>query len=124
MNKIILSLLSITLLSSCYYDHEEALYPQLSSNCDTTNVTYTNTIQPILQENCTNCHSSSTANSSGSGYVLDNYNDVKSYSSLIIHDINLTPGSSPNFMPSGSSVSLSTCNKKQIQIWVNSNMPQ
>jgi hypothetical protein len=34
-------------LHSCYYDNVEELYPS-SSNCDTTNVNYTNDVWPVI----------------------------------------------------------------------------
>ena len=42
--------------SGCYYDNEEELYP--FDFCDVTNVTYSGTIQPIVQGNCAvpGCH--------------------------------------------------------------------
>ncbi|MBK6549124.1 MAG: hypothetical protein IPG11_01745 [Flavobacteriales bacterium] len=48
--------MSILALNGCYYDNEEALYP--GSFCDTTNVTFANSIEPFVQTNCAtpNCH--------------------------------------------------------------------
>ena len=62
-------------LNACYYDSEEELYPS-SGDCDLSNVTYSGTIVPILNDNCYSCHSSSFPQGS---VVLDNYNDLKTH---------------------------------------------
>lgn len=61
--------------SSCYYDSKEFLYPQLSTACDTSNVTYNVCIVTILNESCLGCHGGSA--SSGGGIKLGSYADVK-----------------------------------------------
>ena len=43
------------LVTGCYYDVEEVLYPP-SGLCDSTNVTYTNYILPVIEANCYVCH--------------------------------------------------------------------
>jgi len=63
-------------LSGCYYDSVENLYPSLSQ-CDTTNVTYTGSVLPILRDNCFSCHSNATFESSGSGNKFEDYPDLK-----------------------------------------------
>lgn len=47
---------ALLLMAGCYYDTEAKLYP--SRACDTTNVTWSGTIQPIIQGNCAipGCH--------------------------------------------------------------------
>jgi len=54
-----LLILFLTILSSCYYDNEEYLYPPGSGNCDTTNYTFSGVIFPLINDNCTSCHSGS-----------------------------------------------------------------
>jgi len=56
--------------ASCYYDSEEALYPSLSSSCDTITVTFSGTITPILANSCLSCHSNATAPSAGNNIRL------------------------------------------------------
>ncbi len=43
-------------LSSCYYDNVEELYPQPIA-CDTTNITFSSDVLPILDASCISCHS-------------------------------------------------------------------
>jgi hypothetical protein len=47
---------AILLLSGCYYDNEEELYP--FAYCDTTDVTFNSNIEPIIQRSCAvpGCH--------------------------------------------------------------------
>jgi hypothetical protein len=53
---------------SCYYDSEEYMYPQFG--CDSTNVTFSGSVQPIINSFCVSCHSSSNA------IRLDNYAEI------------------------------------------------
>ncbi len=103
--------------ASCYYDNEEALYPDLNSSCDTTNVTYSGTIEAILTDNCYSCHSD--ANSAFGGNVhLQSVTDVISNSSKITVAIRRT-GASP-MPPSGK---LNSCAITQFEIWVKQGTP-
>ena len=64
-------------LSGCYYDVAEKLYPNNgTATCDTVTVTFTLSVNGILQQNCINCHNSSTT----SGNVnLEGFTHVKTY---------------------------------------------
>ena len=101
--------------ASCYYDNEEALYPQLSSSCDTTNVTFGGTIAPMLASNCLSCHSNAMALSAGNNIRLENYADVQSRKTAISGSINHSGSYSP--MPKNG-VKLKTCLLTQFDIWV------
>ena len=64
-------LIGMVMVSSCYYDSEEKLYP--ATDCVTTNMSYQANIAPILQTNCYVCHSAAV----NSGNVtLDSYTEV------------------------------------------------
>jgi hypothetical protein len=69
--------LLLLFVSSCYYDKEDKLYDQYyaNKNCDTTTVTYSLTIKPIVAAKCANsgCH---TAGGTGNGN-FDTYAGVK-----------------------------------------------
>lgn len=121
MKRILISLVSFGIFMlffvSCYYDNEEALYPVLNNSCDTTNVTYTSTIEPILSNNCYSCHSD--ANSAFGGNVhLQSATDVISNSSKIAVAIKRT-GASP-MPPSGK---LNSCAISQFDIWMKKGTP-
>lgn len=52
----ILACTALLALSGCYYDNEQELYP--NSYCDTTSVTWSFSIQPLINSNCAipGCH--------------------------------------------------------------------
>ena len=78
--KLTARILVISLLSACYYDHRDQVYPQVVvATCDTTTVTYSTTVASILATNCNACHATAVSNSNGAGIVLDNYTSVKTY---------------------------------------------
>lgn len=105
-------------MQSCYYDVEDELYPQ-AAPCDTTNVTYSNTVWPIINSNCTSCHSGSAP---AGNIRLEDYNDISaaanngSFLGVIKHE----PGWSP--MPKGGG-KLNDCEIAQIETWVNQGAP-
>jgi hypothetical protein len=100
-------------ISSCYYDKEDKLYDQYyaSKTCDTTNVTYALTIQPIITAKCATpgCH---TAGGSGNGN-FDTYSGVKSkvdngsFINRTVVQMNM-PISAP----------LTACEMNQVKKWV------
>lgn len=114
------SSLVLLLAVSCYYDSEEALYPNLNSGCDTTSVTFSGKIVPLLANNCLSCHSNVTAAGSGNGIRLENYTDVKSRAAAIAGSIKHSGGYSP--MPKNGG-KLNACLISQFDIWVRAGMP-
>lgn len=113
-------LIFIIAFVSCYYDNEEALYPELSTSCDTTNVTFSGTIVALLSNNCWSCHSNLMAASAGNNIRLEDYADVISYSTNITGAINHQQGFSP--MPKNGG-KLKSCLITQYEIWVRNGMP-
>lgn len=108
------------LVQSCYYDKEDDLFPFTKTTCDTTNVTYSQTIAPIMASNCNNCHNNSNNNG---GVKTDTWDQL----SIVAKDgrlsnaINWTYGGSKN-MPSGGS-KLSDCDLAKISAWINAGAP-
>jgi hypothetical protein len=82
--------------------------------CDTVNVSYTKTIQPLLKENCYSCHSNVLQTV---GVNMEVYANVKSYAdaTLLVGVTSQLPGYAQ--MPQGGV--LSDCNKRIIRAWVN-----
>ena len=74
---VLLCFLLISMLASCYYDSEEFLYPQLSTSCDTTQVTYSGSIKPLLNMYCLTCHSQTSAPALGANINLEDFNGLK-----------------------------------------------
>jgi hypothetical protein len=100
---------------SCYYDSEEGLYPSISSTCDTTNVTYSVKIVPIMANNCLSCHSTT-----GTPPSLESYADVSAQAAAISAAINHTGPLSP--MPKNGS-KLKACLITTFDIWVRNGKP-
>jgi hypothetical protein len=117
---LLLIVITMALLASCYYDNEEALYPSYSSACDTSNVTYSGTIVPIMSSNCLSCHSNASAASFGNNIRLEDYADVVSRAPAIAGSIKHTGSYSP--MPKNGG-KLKDCSIKQFDIWVRKGMP-
>lgn len=121
MNKFFTAIfiLSISglIFTSCYYDSEDELYP--NGDCDTTNVTFSGTVQPILTANCNVCHS--TAIASG-GVITDNYNGIINHvnSGIFWKAINHESGAIP--MPQNGQ-KLPACDLAKIKSWINQGAP-
>ena len=101
----------------CYYDNEEDLYGD--AECDTTNVTYSADIWPVISDNCVSCHSGGAPSGNIS---LENYDQIKAQAVIpagqpgslygaISHD----PGNSA--MPK-SGAKLSECSIAKIKKWI------
>jgi hypothetical protein len=103
--------------SSCYYDKEELLYPQ--TTCDSTTVTYSGTIVPILLSNCNNCHSGSSP-SAGINYTT--YAGVKAQvdNGRFLGAVSHASGFSP--MPKNAT-KLNNCNLAKIRKWIAAGAP-
>ncbi len=109
------NLLGITLgiclvVTSCYYDNEEDLYPL--QTCNTDSVTYQQHIKPIIDANCalSGCHVP------GTGRVdYTTFQGVK----IVADDGRLRQRAvvETTMPPSGP---LSSCEQQQIEAWLNS----
>lgn len=106
---------SLSLLSSCFYDNEEDLYGT-SNFCDTTNVSYSNEVATILDNNCLTCHSTAAANALGAGIVLDSYDGVLPFASGgTLYDVINATDVTRVMPPSGK---MADCNIEQIKAWI------
>lgn len=106
-------------MSSCYKDNLEELNPQLVCS-DTTDITYTNTIAPIISASCTVCHSGS---SPSGGISLDTYTSVKNVALTGKLYGSVSWDGTASQMPKGGS-KLSDCSIAKIKKWIDSNYPQ
>lgn len=122
MRKLLLATgLTALVWSGCYTDNKEELYPE-AGDCDTTNVAFSATIQPILNQNCANSGSCHSSPSPTGGYKLDTYAGAKLSVDLgkLLGSIRHETGFSA--MPKGGG-KLSDCQIKQIELWVGSGAP-
>lgn len=115
MKKIILSgaLLSFVVLSGCYFDNKEELYPNLTSDCDKS-LTYNTGIKTLIDNNC----STSGCHVPGGGAIdLSTYSLVKANSAKIT-DRAIVQKNMP--APSG----MSSCNITKLDNWIKAGMPE
>ncbi len=114
-------MLTAITFTSCYYDNEQDLYPQ-SQLCDTSAVTYSGTIVPMLQQHCLKCHNNTNAPALGGNIRLENYVQVKnavvngSFAGSIIH--------SNQYKPMPPDYRLSQCLILKTQWWIAHGSPQ
>ena len=106
-------LLVCLLAPSCYYDIEEDLYPD--TGCNVADVGYSNTVVPILENNCYRCHDA--ANNFG-GITVEGYAQLKKYvdNGQLLGVLNHEAGFSP--MPKNAP-QLRSCDIEKIEAWVN-----
>jgi len=119
------TLLVLCLLSTCFYDSEEYLYPQFNNLCDTTSgITFDKSVKPILNFDCYGCHSNKTALKEGAGIKLEDYPDVKKKvtDGKLIGSITHSGCCSPMPWPLGAS-KLEDCKITIIQKWILSDAP-
>ena len=112
-------LLAIILLPACIWDNLEELYPD-NANCDTTSVSFSTDIIPILSNNCFSCHSNLNAPSFGGGLSFEDHQDVAGNSDRIIGAINHNAGFLA--MPRDGD-KLNPCSINLVEAWVNSGAP-
>ena len=106
-------------LWACTYNNEEELYGKLASDCDTTAVSYSNDILPLLQSNCNGCHSQSVVSG---GVNLEGHNRIKIFADngRLLGAVSHAVGFSP--MPRGGS-KLPDCEINKIKSWINAGSP-
>lgn len=103
---------------SCYYNNVEDLYPT-PPECDTTNISFSGSVQPILNDNCTAHHSGPFPSA---GVSLTNYEEISAValSGRLISVIKHEDGWPA--MPFGED-QLPECDIHKIEAWVNSGAP-
>lgn len=111
---LLISGLLIVGFTSCKKGNAEDMLPE----CDTTNVTYSGTIRPILDTKCMSCHFAGNT----TGVNLSTYNGVAAVAnnghlvSAITHDGSVEP--MPKDQPK-----LDDCTIAKITKWVNDGAP-
>ena len=114
-----ISLIAIFLIQACSWDNVEEYYPEFGL-CDTSAVSFSNDIIPILTSNCFACHSNLNSPDFGGGLSLEDHQDVAGSSERIIGAINHREGFIA--MPQGSD-KLDTCSIKLFEAWASSGAP-
>jgi hypothetical protein len=107
--KLLVFIAMLFLVSSCYYDSEESLFPSLAA-CDSAQYSFKTDILPLIDANCNGCHNNQAP-------ILKTYDNIKSNASTMYNDI--VSGK----MPQGGTP-LDDCSKKQFKKWMDYGMPQ
>ncbi len=128
MSRLLYFTISSFLFFSCKNDKQAA---SPGPTCpDTTNITYSAVVTPILAGNCYSCHGTNSNAGSG-GIILQDYSVIKTYAIATSLDGstgsklygNITHAGSPYVnMPFGGG-QLSDCDIKKIKIWINAGAP-
>ena len=115
----VISLLSLAAMQTgCYYDVEEELYPDTLA-CDLTNVTFSQTVEPLIVAKCQSCHSNAVMNGNIS---LEGYQNIKEQAEngnlmgVIRHESGFPS------MPQGEP-QLPQCQIDEIQKWIDNGTP-
>lgn len=106
----VIAAMAVFTQTACYYDNEVEQYGTVP--CDTTTMSYSADIAPIIQANCVSCHAPGGEQETS---PFDTYDGVKVFSDdrKIVKRINGEGGIMP---PSGA---ISTCDQRKIEAWVN-----
>jgi hypothetical protein len=123
ISAIIFTVLIITiLLSTCYYDSQEYLFPKINSQCDTSGTIHFTTVDSILHNYCVGCHNNGIQDG---GVNLEGYHNVQplafdfSVNSKIPKlqgVIRRLPGFKP--MPNPPEPALDSCSVRKIELWI------
>ena len=114
-----IALAGILLLPACVWDNLEDLHPD-TQECDTSSVSFSMDIQPILSNNCFSCHSNVNAPSFGGGLSFEDHADVSANSDRIKGAINHNEGFLA--MPQGGD-KLDPCSIMKFEAWVSAGTP-
>ena len=106
-------------LSGCVWENKEELFSG-TEPCDTSMVSFSDDIVPILANNCYSCHSNLNAPSFGGGLSLEDYGDVVRSAERIIGAVNHADGFLP--MPQGMD-KLDPCPVNLLEAWVEAGPP-
>ena len=111
----------IIFIEGCSYDKAEQVYPINGNACDTTSMTYTTNVQPIIQNYCYSCHAGTAP--SGGGIVLDSYAGVKNFAAGGGSLIDRITSTDPSVQMPRGGPKLSDCDISKIKAWVNAGTP-
>lgn len=115
-------LFTLLIVSGCYYDSEEFLYPEINNQCDTSSITFSGSVSSVLSQYCFSCHSNNNAAAYGGNIRLEDYPDVKTQADngRLLGAIQHLPGYSA--MPKGAG-KLNDCTIHTIRIWIEDGAP-
>ncbi|MBK8610944.1 MAG: hypothetical protein IPL84_13630 [Chitinophagaceae bacterium] len=116
---VLVSVISVLSVESCYYDKADLLYPGSNLPCDTSIVAkYSSDVLPVMNTSCNvgGCHNS---NDAASGIILDTYSGIATQANngKLMGSMNHDAGYAA--MPKNSA-KLPSCTLIKIQQWISS----
>ena len=113
------SIAFLSILSACKYDNVETLYP--NEICDTSQVTYSDDILPVFQQNCYVCHHD--VSPPLGNLDLADFNHIQRVvdNGKLLKNIKHEPDGNP--MPDGGG-KLPDCTILKIENWIDQGIPQ
>lgn len=117
--KYIPFIMIMLLLGACAYNNEEDLYPGGSGACDTSRVTFSEDVFPVIDNNCLPCHGGS---SPPMGIDLTDYSGIRQAADdgSLLGAIKHQSGYSP--MPKDAP-QLPECQIATVEAWIKDGMP-
>ena len=111
-------MLALFITTQCTYHNEEEYFSANENLCDTTNMSFSNDMVPIFENNCYACHNS---NDRTAGIVLETYDGVKAAveTGRLIGAIKHEKGYAN--MPR-SAAKLDDCTISKVEAWINQGM--
>jgi len=121
---IILAIVFVSGITSCYNNKFDQVYASPASTCDTTSITYSHDIAPIIIANCYGAGSSCHNVGGISGFDYTSYTGVivNVPSGALLNDINWTPLRGNNDMPKDAG-KLDQCDINKITRWIDEGYP-
>jgi hypothetical protein len=121
---IFLPFILVLILGRCTYNNEQDLYPPGSENCDSTSFTFSGTVFPIINSNCTSCHSGGEPQG---GVLLDDYVNISVAANIPAGQFGslygaITHHAGNSAMPKNGT-KLSDCKIFQIKEWIDAGTP-
>jgi hypothetical protein len=116
----LITLLVLIVISSCYKNNEEELYAGYNEVCeDTTEISYSLIIKPMLSTSCDRCHNTANAPVKGNDINLDGPTKIKDYEKNFPGSLlgSLRHEKGYARMPKGST-KFTACNIKKIEVWM------
>lgn len=120
--KKVLAFVLVLGMAACNNDNYEELYPSASGGgCDTTDMSFSTDIMPIMNQYCatSGCHTS-TVRAGGYDFTMHSGVTLAVNNSRLLGAIKQQGGFSP--MPQGMA-KLSDCDISKIEAWINAGAP-
>jgi hypothetical protein len=107
-------LIAVISFVSCTHSHKYAA--PTANTCDTTNLSYSKDIVPILTANCYPCHAGANP---PSGLALDNIGVIQEYALTPNHKLSGMIQQKPGYLPMPQNGRMTDCNINKVVAWIN-----